>query len=538
MASAPKLPAAPPSPSRTGWRLAVLLLLPVEILLITVGLEPARLHSGSWWAGAVVERSSVLLRVAIAAAATFALVLSPRLAQVRERLGDDRRRYPGEWLALHLVCFVGFYQFTGWLFDGGAGQRLAAYTVAWLVLGLGIAGTWLLSMAPAAAWLALARAERSAIGASFAAAVAVAFFGLVAQRFWRPLAEATLFVVQAIVGSLYPNVDYDPVAGTIGTPRLLLEIAPECSGYEGIALVTVFVAIYLWLFRERMRFPLALWLLPAGWVAMWLANVVRIASLVMVGTSVSPDIATKGFHSQAGWIAFTAIALGLIALSHRAGLVTRGAAAHGTSDGSSAPALLVPFIALLAASMVAAAFSAGFDALYPLGVLATAITLWAYRRHYREFEFVVSPVAIAIGTGVFALWMLLAGASETGPGRSLPELPAAFAAMWIAFRIVGSVITVPIAEELAFRGYLLRKLVSADFENVPPRRFTVLSFLGSSLLFGLMHQSWIAGTLAGMGFAAALYYRGRLWDAVVAHMAANALVAVAVLGFGRWDLWL
>ena len=51
------------------------------------------------------------------------------------------------------------------------------------------------------------------------------------------------------------------------------------------------------------------------------------------------------------------------------------------------------------------------------------------------------------------------------------------------------------------------------------------------------HASWLAGAVAGTGFAAALYCRGQLSDAIVAHMTSNGLVAVAVLAFGRWDLW-
>ena len=42
---------------------------------------------------------------------------------------------------------------------------------------------------------------------------------------------------------------------------------------------------------------------------------------------------------------------------------------------------------------------------------------------------------------------------------------------------------------------------------------------------------------AGAGFALALYRRGHLGDAIVAHITSNALVAVAVLGAGRWELW-
>ncbi len=42
---------------------------------------------------------------------------------------------------------------------------------------------------------------------------------------------------------------------------------------------------------------------------------------------------------------------------------------------------------------------------------------------------------------------------------------------------------------------------------------------------------------AGMGYALALYRRGQLGDAVMAHMTTNALIAVVVLVDGRWSLW-
>jgi CAAX prenyl protease-like protein len=108
---------------------------------------------------------------------------------------------------------------------------------------------------------------------------------------------------------------------------------------------------------------------------------------------------------------------------------------------------------------------------------------------------------------------------------------------WLAMRVIGAVVTVPIAEELAFRGYLLRKLISADFDRVDFRRFTWLSFLGSSVLFGLLHSQWLAGIAAGMIFAIAMYRRGALIDAVVAHSTANAMLAAFVLTTHRWSLW-
>jgi len=96
---------------------------------------------------------------------------------------------------------------------------------------------------------------------------------------------------------------------------------------------------------------------------------------------------------------------------------------------------------------------------------------------------------------------------------------------------------VPIAEELAFRGYLLRRLIAADFDQVTSVRFTWLSFLVSSVLFGALHGRWLAGTVAGMCYALAMYRRGKVADAVIAHAVTNALIAADVLIMGNWGLW-
>jgi membrane protease YdiL (CAAX protease family) len=46
-------------------------------------------------------------------------------------------------------------------------------------------------------------------------------------------------------------------------------------------------------------------------------------------------------------------------------------------------------------------------------------------------------------------------------------------------RVIGLALIVPLTEELAFRGYLLRRLIAREFDCVPPGGFTWLSFLVS-----------------------------------------------------------
>jgi CAAX prenyl protease-like protein len=80
--------------------------------------------------------------------------------------------------------------------------------------------------------------------------------------------------------------------------------------------------------------------------------------------------------------------------------------------------------------------------------------------------------------------------------------------------------------------------MAEDFETIPLACITWFALLGSSIAFGALHgDRWISGTVAGLlyGFAAA--HRGKLGDAVIAHAATNALLAVYVLFCNQWQLW-
>lgn len=410
-------------------------------------------------------------------------------------------------------------------------------------MGAAILVLWLFSLAPPRFWLELARRERVALLLACLGAIVLWVMGQLTQEFWHPLANATFFLSRQILGLVYTNVISDVSHRVLGTPAFQVEISSACSGYEGIGLVTGFLVLYLWMFRKELRFPNALSLLPIGALVIWLVNAIRITALIAIGTSFSPEVAAGGFHSQAGWIAFLLVALGLVALVRRMRFFGIGesippipVAEHATL----AEAMLLPLMALLATMMLTGAFTSGFDWLYPVRVAVTLAVLWHFRRVYAKFDITWSWYSIPIGVAVFVIWIVLEPPVAHGNSdlaRGLSDLSEPAATLWLIFRITGSVLIVPLVEELAFRGYLIRKLVARNFEQVPMGQFTWFSFLVSSALFGLLHARWLAGTLAGMAFALALYRRRRLADAVVAHMTTNALIAAHVLINGAWVFW-
>jgi CAAX prenyl protease-like protein len=246
----------------------------------------------------------------------------------------------------------------------------------------------------------------------------------------------------------------------------------------------------------------------------------------------------------AGWIFFNLVAFGLVGASRHIGWLARKDEAHVSREAVevSNPALpyLMPLLVTIGAAMLTAPFADGFDAGYPVRVMGAAFAIWWYRDSIGAALAGFSRMSVVLGVLCFLLWIILSHpdpSADAAIASHLGSLPSIALLAWMLFRLAGAVVTVPIAEELAFRGYLLRKLIARDFERIPFDNFTWVSFIISSLAFGALHQNWIAGVLAGGLFALAMYRRGRLADAVAAHATANALLAIYVIATGHWSLW-
>jgi exosortase E/protease (VPEID-CTERM system) len=528
------------------WAFLVLLLA-AELVALTVPFDSSKvLQDRSGIVGLIVGLQGILRPVFIAGAAAIVFLSWDVVRDEFIRVfhdPDDPALTSFNWLGVHFIVLVPLIIGTiarrnGYLADPA---HPIWWLCAWMILGVAAVATWGAAAIPGPFWMRWYHRSRRefAIGAAFGA-VATGL-GECTRLLWAPLQKSTFWAVSVLLSVLDRHADLYPQDAIIRTPTFAVRVGEACSGLEGIGLICAFLTLYLWFSRRELRFPQALLLIPVGAAAIWILNAVRITALVLIGNW-NADVAIKGFHSVAGWLFFNLVACGLVYSSSRMHLFSNDLA-EPDSDRVSNPAAvyLAPMLTIVAAAMVTQAFSAGFDFLYPLRVVAVGAVLFYYRRELlNAIRFTASWQAIAIGALVFVAWIAIVPADRGADaqfGSALAAMSHTTATVWIAFRIVGAIVTVPIAEELAFRGYAIRKLISSDFESVPPGSFTWLSFAVSSILFGVLHGNWVAGTVAGIAFAIALYRRGALSDAVVAHATANVLLAAYVLATHSWSLW-
>lgn len=370
-----------------------------------------------------------------------------------------------------------------------------------------------------------------------------------AHFLWGSLGQLTMAASAFLLALFVSPVVYEPANAALGTEAFGVHVAPECSGLEGIGLMVVFLSVFLWVSRKHIRLPRGFLLIPLGVLLIWGLNVLRITSLILVGVWWSPKVALGGFHSKAGWVLFCAVALGLVYVTLRSAWFLKP---NSTFVAKSLPqeevwnptaAYLLPMLTWIGVMLVAGMVqSTSFDRLYILRIPFTLVVLWWFRSYWRANHYSLSWEAIGAGFLVYLLWIV---AFQEPPDSSanlwsqdFQQLSGMERDLWIFSRLLGSIFLIPVVEELAFRGFLLRRLISSDFTEVHLTSIHWFSFLLSSVAFGWMHQSWLAGTLAGLVFAWVYSRRGHLMDAVVAHAIANLLVAFHVMSTQSWLLWM
>ena len=188
---------------------------------------------------------------------------------------------------------------------------------------------------------------------------------------------------------------------------------------------------------------------------------------------------------------------------------------------------------------------------FPLRVLVLAVVLWVFSRHVITFRVRNFAASTAIGVAVFAIWVgpdllwpgyrshwlfqnSITGSLDSSIGAGMrTEFSVLF------FRTMRAVIIVPIVEELFWRGWMMRWLVSSQFQKLPLGVYTASSFWITALLFASEHGPyWEVGLIAGIAYNWWMIRTKSLGDLIYAHAITNGCLCAFVLLTGRWEYWL
>jgi len=183
-----------------------------------------------------------------------------------------------------------------------------------------------------------------------------------------------------------------------------------------------------------------------------------------------------------------------------------------------------------------------------VGILAAVIRLIAWP--VVDFHVKNWTGSLLLGAGVFALWIapdaLFPGYrghwlfSNAILGAVSPGLPEAVRgdALVLLLRGLRAALIVPIIEELFWRAWLMRWLMSPDFAAVPLGKYSPSAFWIVAILFASEHGPyWEVGLATGILYNWWMIRTRSLGDLILTHGVTNLCLSVYVVAAGKWEYW-
>lgn len=210
-------------------------------------------------------------------------------------------------------------------------------------------------------------------------------------------------------------------------------------------------------------------------------------------------------------------------------------------------AYVVPMVAFLALTWFEGRFPRHYPLLYAAKIAIVAALMVRYRSAWRDIRFdrsVLLPGAL-VGLAVIAAWIAISESvpwATVGGGRAAYDPFRQIADPWaraafLAVRLFGLAVLVPVMEELFWRSFLIRAFTSADWRAASPGDFSWTAFGLVAAGFSLAHPEWLAAAVCACAYGLLLRRTRSLFACVVAHAVSNLALGAYVLTAHAWKYW-
>ena len=182
---------------------------------------------------------------------------------------------------------------------------------------------------------------------------------------------------------------------------------------------------------------------------------------------------------------------------------------------------------------------------YAVKAVAVTAALLVWRQPLRDIkpDFKVVVPSILLGLVVFAAWV---GLDKVIPYPHLGErvgfdpysMPNPMTrAAFVAVRLYGLVLMVPVMEEILWRSFLLRYLTQSQFLSIPIGEFSSRAFAVVVAASAVAHPEWLVAAVANIVYCGWLRRTRSLFATIVAHAATNAALGAYVFVTHEWLYW-
>ena len=188
---------------------------------------------------------------------------------------------------------------------------------------------------------------------------------------------------------------------------------------------------------------------------------------------------------------------------------------------------------------------------YPVRVIVLSVILFVFSRHVIDLRSSHLLASVILGVAVFVIWIgpdllipgyrqhwLFQNAILGRIGTPVAE-PVLTAPVVLWTRIFRAVVLVPIIEELFWRAWLMRWLISPRFEQIKLGAYAPMAFWITAALFASEHGPyWDVGLITGVIYNWWMVRTRSLGDCILVHAVTNACLCGYVVATKHWEYWM
>jgi CAAX prenyl protease-like protein len=212
---------------------------------------------------------------------------------------------------------------------------------------------------------------------------------------------------------------------------------------------------------------------------------------------------------------------------------------------------VLPFASFMVFLAIGNYFSIAPSIDYPVRIVVLSAILYVFSRRVIDLRCRQRLESVILGVAVFVIWVgpdilsptyrqhwLFQNAIIGRIGASIPE-QTLMAPVVLWPRIIRAVVLVPIIEELFWRAWLMRWLISPKFEQIKLGAYAPMAFWITALLFASEHGPyWDVGLITGVIYNWWMVRTRSLGDCILVHAVTNACLCGYVVATKHWEYWL
>lgn len=171
-----------------------------------------------------------------------------------------------------------------------------------------------------------------------------------------------------------------------------------------------------------------------------------------------------------------------------------------------------------------------------VATLAGVVGIFLWIAPYHFFEDIMFYQIPILGNENIYLSLTFGGKADP-TYQPFTELAQNWQIPFVAVRMFGAILMVPLFEELAVRSLVTRFSIDEEYKKVPIGFYTKMSFLIAFAISTFSHPWWFVALIWSFVIFWVYYYYKNLLLCVWTHLIANLILALYVLETGNLYLW-